>query len=76
MKKNSAILGAAFLMATSAIGPGFLTQTTKFKEMVFEKKITTISGLKIPVVVETICIHGDGKNAVGIAKAVFNTLIK
>lgn len=30
MKKNSAILGAAFLMATSAIGPGFLTQTTRF----------------------------------------------
>ena len=30
MKKNSAIHGAAFLMATSAIGPGFLTQTAKF----------------------------------------------
>ena len=30
MKKNSVILGAAFLMATSAIGPGFLTQTTVF----------------------------------------------
>src|SRR3954453_18921901 len=30
MKKNSAILGAAFLMAISAIGPGFLTQTAKF----------------------------------------------
>lgn len=29
-KNNSAILGAAFLMATSAIGPGFLTQTTVF----------------------------------------------
>jgi Mn2+/Fe2+ NRAMP family transporter len=28
--KRSAILGAAFLMATSAIGPGFLTQTTVF----------------------------------------------
>lgn len=26
----SVLLGAAFLMATSAIGPGFLTQTTKF----------------------------------------------
>ena len=26
----SAILGAAFLMATSAVGPGFLTQTTVF----------------------------------------------
>jgi Mn2+/Fe2+ NRAMP family transporter len=29
-KTNSAILGAAFLMATSAVGPGFLTQTTVF----------------------------------------------
>lgn len=29
-KNNSALLGAAFLMATSAIGPGFLTQTAKF----------------------------------------------
>lgn len=32
MKKNTAILGAAFLMATSAIGPGFLTQTSLFTE--------------------------------------------
>lgn len=32
MKRNSAIIGAAFLMATSAIGPGFLTQTSKFTE--------------------------------------------
>lgn len=32
MKKNSAITGAAFLMATSAIGPGFLTQTSLFTE--------------------------------------------
>lgn len=28
--KGSALLGAAFLMATSAIGPGFLTQTSRF----------------------------------------------
>lgn len=28
--RNGAILGAAFLMATSAIGPGFLTQTATF----------------------------------------------
>lgn len=32
MKKNSATTGAAFLMATSAIGPGFLTQTSLFTE--------------------------------------------
>ncbi len=27
---RSAVLGAMFLMATSAIGPGFITQTTTF----------------------------------------------
>lgn len=30
MTKSKTLLGAAFLMATSAIGPGFLTQTTVF----------------------------------------------
>ncbi len=29
-KNRSVLLGAAFLMATSAVGPGFLTQTSKF----------------------------------------------
>ena len=29
-KGGGALLGAAFLMATSAIGPGFLTQTAQF----------------------------------------------
>ncbi len=32
IQKNTAITGAAFLMATSAIGPGFLTQTTVFTQ--------------------------------------------
>ena len=32
MKNRSALLGAAFLMATSAIGPGFITQTTVFTQ--------------------------------------------
>ncbi|CAH0994459.1 hypothetical protein EMA8858_00569 [Emticicia aquatica] len=31
-KYTSAVIGAAFLMATSAIGPGFLTQTTVFTQ--------------------------------------------
>ncbi|WNB92623.1 divalent metal cation transporter [Bacillus sp. NEB1478] len=31
--KASILLGAAFLMATSAIGPGFLTQTTHFTSL-------------------------------------------
>ena len=29
---RSVLLGAAFLMATSAIGPGFLTQTATFTQ--------------------------------------------
>ena len=41
-KKNSALIGAAFLMATSAIGPGFLTQTT-----VFTKQLLTSFGFVI-----------------------------
>lgn len=32
LKNRSALLGAAFLMATSAIGPGFITQTTVFTQ--------------------------------------------
>ena len=30
--KSSAVMGAAFLMATAAIGPGFITQTTVFTQ--------------------------------------------
>jgi Mn2+/Fe2+ NRAMP family transporter len=46
MKKwnRSAILGAAFLMATSAIGPGFLTQTA-----VFTKQLAASFGFVILV---------------------------
>lgn len=32
MNKKNAILGAAFLTATSAVGPGFLTQTATFTQ--------------------------------------------
>jgi Mn2+/Fe2+ NRAMP family transporter len=34
-KLSSVILGAAFLMATSAVGPGFLTQTAEFSQVLF-----------------------------------------
>lgn len=39
---GSVLLGAAFLMATSAIGPGFITQTT-----VFTEELTTSFGFVI-----------------------------
>ena len=34
---KSVLLGAAFLMATSSIGPGFLTQTTVFTQQLGRK---------------------------------------
>ena len=35
---TTALIGAAFLMATSAIGPGFLTQTATFTCGSYNKK--------------------------------------
>ena len=43
-------------------------------EMVHEGKVTTVSGKKIPVIAETVCIHGDGKNAVEFAKAIHDAV--
>ena len=39
----SVSLGAAFLMATSAIGPGFLTQTSQFTAIIIVKTPLTKS---------------------------------
>jgi len=44
MKRNTAITGAAFLMATSAIGPGFLNNTA-----LFTKELLTSFGFVILV---------------------------
>lgn len=43
-------------------------------QMIKEKTVTSISGQVIPIVAETICIHGDGKHAVQFAKDIFETL--
>lgn len=39
-------------------------------QMIKEKKVTTITGKKIPIVADTICIHGDGSHAVQFVKAI------
>ena len=43
--------------------------------MVKQQKVKPVSGKEIPIVAETICIHGDGKNAVEFAKEIRNTLL-
>lgn len=43
-------------------------------QMIKEGTVTTISGKTIPIVAETICIHGDGKHAVEFAKAIHKAI--
>jgi 5-oxoprolinase (ATP-hydrolysing) subunit A len=45
-------------------------------QMVNEGAVTAVSGKVIPVLAETICIHGDGRNAVQLAKAIHKALFK
>ena len=45
-------------------------------QMIHKKTVTTLSVKTIPVVAETICIHGDGPHAVEFAKAINEALRK
>jgi UPF0271 protein len=45
-------------------------------QMVLKKAVTTVSGKTIPVVADTICIHGDSAHAVAFAKAIHAALSK
>ena len=44
--------------------------------MAKEGKVKTVSGKEIPIVADTICVHGDGKHAVEFAKAIYTSLNK
>lgn len=43
-------------------------------QLIREGTVTSLSGKKIPVQAETICIHGDGKQAVELSKAIHESL--
>ncbi len=43
-------------------------------EMITECFTTSVSGKKIPIKAETICIHGDSKNAITFAKTIYHYL--
>ncbi|MEO7924825.1 MAG: 5-oxoprolinase subunit PxpA [Chitinophagaceae bacterium] len=45
-------------------------------QMIQKKTVTTISGKTIPIDAETVCIHGDGKQAVEFARAIHEALRK
>jgi UPF0271 protein len=44
--------------------------------MVKEGTVTSVTGKKVPIIAETICIHGDGEHAVEFAKAIHVALKK
>jgi UPF0271 protein len=43
-------------------------------QMIREKTVTSVSGKKVPLMAQTICIHGDGKNAAAMVKAIHQSL--
>lgn len=43
-------------------------------QMIRGEKVTTLSGNKIPIITDTICIHGDGMYAVEFAKKIYKEL--
>lgn len=43
-------------------------------QMVQKGTVISVSGKEVPMIAETVCIHGDGKNAVQFAKRLFQTL--
>lgn len=45
-------------------------------QMIMEKTVTSVNGKKIPIIADTICIHGDGKHAVEFAKTIHKALKK
>ena len=45
-------------------------------QMVLKKTVITVSGKTIPVIADTICIHGDSAQAVAFAKAIHAALSK
>lgn len=63
-KSKGAIIGAAFLMATSAVGPGFLTQTAVFTEkfgsnFAFAILMVTVATLIVQLNIwRVICVSG------------------
>ena len=45
-------------------------------QMINKGTVTSVTGKKIPILAETICIHGDSEHAVEFAKAIHKALVK
>jgi UPF0271 protein len=66
---------------TSRAKPNALIEDTdkaiaQVLQMIKEGTVTSINGKRVPIVAETVCIHGDGEHAVEFAKAIHSALTK
>ena len=52
------------------------TSIQQVYKMVKQQVVTSTSGKEIPIVAETICIHGDGENALLFAENIYHSLQK
>jgi UPF0271 protein len=64
---------------TPRINPGALINETgkavqQVLQMIKKGTVTTVTGKLIPILAETICIHGDGEHAVEFAKAIHDAV--
>lgn len=64
---------------TSRIKPGAIVTdiadaVKRVQQMIKEGTVTTISGKIIPIVAETVCIHGDNEHAVEFVKAIHSAV--
>lgn len=48
----------------------------RIKKMVLEGKVTTISGKEIPIIADSICVHGDNPKAVEFVKYIREGLVR
>jgi 5-oxoprolinase (ATP-hydrolysing) subunit A len=44
--------------------------------MINKQTVTAASGEKIPIKADTVCIHGDGENALEFAKTIRENMLK
>jgi UPF0271 protein len=59
--------------------PGAMIKTTEQSlqqvlQMIQQQTVTSLSGKTVPIIAETICIHGDSEHAVDFAKNIYQTL--
>ena len=72
--KNGQLLGYPFIQSIKSILTIVDESIINVLEMLDSSSIKCLSGKKIKCEIDSICIHGDGKNSYLMAKKIKNTL--